>query len=347
MTFMQKGSGSALGQQGLVSFMVTLIMMIVITLIVIGFTQVTIRARGEAIDRQLSEQAFYAAESGVNKAVNKIKSLGGSSIPDQSGTCNGPDYPTGAIGSSPNVAITCLLVKPVVEDIRFAANQTSSTVVKLDTYEMNGVSPTNLTQIEVTWAAARGMSTDVVSDCADYDSGWPVSIGSCGFGVIRLDLMHFERNNNNLPPSGDTDTNTETFYLKPAQTAGAIPEAGSQKAHIGTANCLSGECKILIDLNGNFSTKRHYARISTLYRDSPVVKIDGTANGGDSANFAGVQALIDSTGRAQDVLRRVQVRYPTGIIHSPTPPAALESEVKICKRFTTSPTSFDLDAECL
>ena len=59
--------------KGLVSFMITIIMMLVITLIVIGFTQVSNRNRRESLDRQLSTQAFYAAESGVNEALKVLR----------------------------------------------------------------------------------------------------------------------------------------------------------------------------------------------------------------------------------------------------------------------------------
>lgn len=45
-------------------FMITIVMMVVISLIVVGFTQVANRNRRQSLDRQLSTQAFYVAESG-------------------------------------------------------------------------------------------------------------------------------------------------------------------------------------------------------------------------------------------------------------------------------------------
>jgi Tfp pilus assembly protein PilX len=55
-------------QAGMVAIMVTMILMIVISLIVVGFAQISRRNQRQALDRQLSTQAFYAAETGVNDA---------------------------------------------------------------------------------------------------------------------------------------------------------------------------------------------------------------------------------------------------------------------------------------
>ena len=59
-------------EKGMVSILVTMIMIIVITLIVLGFSQVARRNERESLDDQLSTQAYYAAESGVNAAVNYL-----------------------------------------------------------------------------------------------------------------------------------------------------------------------------------------------------------------------------------------------------------------------------------
>ena len=55
-------------ESGIVSLMMTLVIMLVISLIVIGIAQLSRREQRQALDNQLSTQAFYAAESGVNDA---------------------------------------------------------------------------------------------------------------------------------------------------------------------------------------------------------------------------------------------------------------------------------------
>ncbi len=347
MTHTQRASRNANDQRGLVSFMVTLIMMIVITLIVIGFTQVTIRSRGEALDRQLSEQAFYAAESGVNQVVNAIKTSSGTVTPQPS--CSGGGYTAAPIGSAPNAAVTCIIVDPVVDDIRFAANQQSSTVLKIEP------EPANLTELNIKWATASGVSDDI-NNCGDYTNpmgALPKTIDAdCGFGLLRLDLMHHVSGNDNVGVGEDLADSTVTYFFKPTLGGGVATtlSTGTPKANISNADCFNLEkmCTISIPIDPvTLSNQKFYARISTYYRDTQLVVIDGKSSL-VNASFKDVQVLIDSTGKAADVLRRVQARYPTGITHSMVPPASLGSEVKICKRFTSSsaPQLFAMDSAC-
>src|SRR5260370_15103164 len=55
-------------EAGIVSIMVTMITMIVISLIVLGFADIARNEQRNSLDDQLSTQAYYAAESGVNDA---------------------------------------------------------------------------------------------------------------------------------------------------------------------------------------------------------------------------------------------------------------------------------------
>ncbi len=50
----------------------------------------------------------------------------------------------------------------------------------------------------------------------------------------------------------------------------------------------------------------------------------------------GAQALVDSTGKATDILRRVQVRVAIGDTDT-APSYAIESTTSICKRFGVVP----------
>ena len=60
-------------ESGMASIIVTLIMSVVITLIVLGFAQVSTREQSNALQNQLSTTAYYAAESGINDVVNIIQ----------------------------------------------------------------------------------------------------------------------------------------------------------------------------------------------------------------------------------------------------------------------------------
>ena len=76
MMLMQKSSPKfdfqKLRERGVVSIMVSIVLMAVMTLIVLGFSEIARRDQRQTLDRQLSNQAFYAAEIGVNDAQQAI-----------------------------------------------------------------------------------------------------------------------------------------------------------------------------------------------------------------------------------------------------------------------------------
>ena len=55
-------------QRGIASLIITMVSMVIVTLIVLGFATLSRREQRQSLDRQLSTQAFYAAESGVEDA---------------------------------------------------------------------------------------------------------------------------------------------------------------------------------------------------------------------------------------------------------------------------------------
>jgi Tfp pilus assembly protein PilX len=331
-------------QRGLVSFMITLIMMLVISLIVIGFTQVTNRNRREQLDRQLSMQAFYAAESGVNAAATKIntdKGTPGGVVPQD--TCNGSDYSPTNLVADGSVGYTCVLVNPTVPQITTSANSKTSAVIDLDLRQSNGSNFPTGSQLDLsfTWSVAVGGKTDA-STCANPGT-LPTTVAapasSCGYAVLRIDLMKIGGALNATSLSGDT----VTYYMQPRPGSGsspAISDFTSKKAYLVAAACDSAKrtCTGTISLSGTAKTTNYYARISTLYQDTARLVIDGKNSIGNSAYFANAQAIVDVTGKAQDVLRRVQVTVPLQARDSTLiPQAAAQSTADVCKQFSTYP----------
>src|SRR5690349_5561347 len=93
---------SASRQSGMASIVITMVTMVVISLIVIGFATISRREQRQSLDQLLSSQAFYAAESGIEDATAIIKStLASGSTPTNKSDCttndpSGTNYPTGA-----------------------------------------------------------------------------------------------------------------------------------------------------------------------------------------------------------------------------------------------------------
>jgi hypothetical protein len=83
-----------------------------------------------------------------------------------------------------------------------------------------------------------------------------------------------------------------------------------------------------------------YLRLKSLYRSSPA-SIRAFNSAGTQVELVGAQAEIDATGRANDVLRRIQVRQvvTSGSVSPAFPEFALQSYRTMCKRLAVTGTS--------
>ena len=109
-------------------------------------------------------------------------------------------------------------------------------------------------------------------------------------------------------------------------------------------NGSSASCKLTIT---GLTSSQYYARVTSLYKDASL-QVTGTTTSGAAATFSDAQLMVDSTGKAQDELRRIQVRLSLLGLNSTGSTSntganstnqlsdyALESTDSICKRFAT------------
>ncbi|HKR82219.1 MAG TPA: pilus assembly PilX N-terminal domain-containing protein [Candidatus Saccharimonadales bacterium] len=326
-------------QSGLVSIMVTMILMIVMSLIVIGFAQISRRNQREVLDRQLSTQAFYAAESGVNDVRNLIRTNG--TPPAKTDCANTGAFYAGlqpVINAANNVSYSCVLVNPNPTQLQFnSIDNTSSTVIKIQPL----TAP--IKTLTLTYQPNASVATPVANCPATASNAFvPPANWKCGYGVMRMDLASTD---------GALDANT---LAASTMTTFAVPIAGAPGTTInyaaGTSNpktltgvsCNATNCKLNIDnMQVHFS---YYLRLSSLYMGVPL-QINGTDINGNAVKFVGAQVVVDSTGKAQDVLRRIQA-YVSATGRSDrnsNPDNAVSSFGPLCKRFSVTGDYFALD----
>lgn len=327
-------------EQGVVSIIVTLVMMIVITLIVLGFAQLSRREQAQSLDRHLSEQAFLAAESGVNDARSAIFKALQAGQPvgqkDECATTPAPGatnpYAFNPVIDGPNdVSYTCLLVSTKLKTIE----QTIAADGKSVSIPLNPTSG-NITKVHINWrlpappASLVGCAATVPASGTFPNSGaWP-----CPYGVLRIDMVPTDTNN--LKRS-DLLPNQRTAFLYPVTGAGTSVNYGTNsKGIIAGMSCTSTNCSIDINNVGTGSggsSNKYSMRLSAIYTGGTFT-ISGY-DGGTPVEFKDSQAQVDATGRAGGVLRRIQVRF------SVVPGAgnnngeyAIQSASSICKRFS-------------
>jgi len=314
-------------EAGMVSIMVTMILMIVISLIVVGFAQISRRNQREALDRQLSTQAFYAAETGVNDAADLIKTRvqSGQAITAKPSCASsgGGVYAglSGAIDNPAGVSYTCLMVDPAPRTLVYNSVGSTSIVVPLN------AASGNIANLSLIWNA-KSDSTTPMTGCpgSAVNAFSTTSNWNCGYGVLRVDLVP---TTGALSHAGLQAGQMTAFLVPTPGGTNTVTYAGGSGNNRVAVRCTNTNCNMTINGLGQPS---YYARISSLYRDVSL-QINATNGSGTPVNLTGAQAVIDSTGKAQDVLRRIRVNVPLTPNRNLLSDYAIQSTDAICKRY--------------
>lgn len=334
-------------EAGMVAIMVTLILMIVISLLVLGFAQLSRRNQRQALDRQLSTQAFYAAETGVNDAAELIDAAvsGGTVIPKKPdcASTGGGFYSSlsSVLDATKKVEYTCVLVDPSPMTLSYSDIATNSTVMPL--IATSG----NINDITITWQSKDSTSTPAdncpTSKTNNFSPTSPPTSWPCGYGVLRFDLVPTA--GSALSLSGLQSNMMTTFVMPLRPGSSGADTSPIDYAPGGTRNlvgivCSNTSCSLNIR---NLTQSQYYLRVSSLYK-AVSLQVSAAA-GGTAVSLQGAQAVVDVTGKAQDVLRRIQVRIPL-IASSSNQQSdyAIQSNDALCKRFSVMDGYFLNDA---
>ncbi len=321
-------------QHAFVSIFTVLIIMSVLTLITIGFSNVTRNAEKRALDNQLNTQAFYAAESGINDA--RIALAADPTLVKNDcqtgGTFTG--YNNG-LDAGLNVGYTCLLINSQPPDLRFDSvpveGNGNAKVVPFES--SNGAV---ITGFRVTWTGVNSTPT-----IPNYSGSYSDILGSRAqhgvgqLGMVRIDLV----------PTNSLDRGTiiprgYTFFLYPSQAlnapSGFVTNGTADQGGLLVAQCAAAPCSSTITLGNTIgSSNRYMMRLQALY--NPVsVTIDNLVTTSGGTSFQNAQAVVDVTGKANDVYRRVQARLPFAP-RGLSPAFAIQTADSLCKRVLAAP----------
>ncbi len=351
-------------QKGMVSITVTVVFIMVISLVVLGFSQVSRRNSREALDRQLSAQAFYAAETGVNDIMNEIaKTIEEKREVSDQDICKG-EYTRadGVVDKENDTSYSCALVNTKPDSLKYDNVTDNSIIVPLNSEEGY------LEENKFVWSPAREIKSDSeVSKCDKVGGQHPKGddwAKSCPYGVMRIDLMPI--NAGILSDSDEARKNTMTLFVYPKWNGGTnldnpttisypLDEDGAltgvvPQGKFEVASCNKDACAIKINglkfTNGYAKIRMIYnkaASIQVFAKNVPIKSIDNTISGGATEGKFEGQVVIDVTGKARDVLRRIQVRVsltggPTRTNYAGFSDYAIQSADSICKLYEVSPT---------
>lgn len=336
-------------EEGIVSIIVTMIIMAVLSLIVVGFAQLARREQREALDKQLSTQAFYAAESGINDALRRIED---GTLTDNKPTCDSNGTPfssTDILDNNSGVAYTCLIIDRTPSRLEFGSiTVDKSTVVPINPLDTSTdpATPVPLQSLDISWNKSDNTGSGyyfggaAASIAFPNTTTWDGVTGGSAAGILRLDL---------IPSDGGLSRATladrmYTVFLYPGDTApitssiSYAENGGGLGGSVERIRCVANnnprKCKVSI---GHLPSDTHYyARITSIYDNASVV-ITGTDALGRQVSFKDGQYVIDSTGKAGDVLKRIRVHKSAGATDYRYPTYAINSVQSICKQLEVYP----------
>lgn len=325
--------------QGFVSIFSVMIIMAILTLVAIGFSNVTRRTQRNTLDKQLNAQAYYAAESGINDARAALRTY-----PTLSQTkCKDPSSPAYSsfkydLDASTNTGYTCMLINSKLNDLVFDTVPLEGTSnPKMVAFESGDSEP--IKSFDVTWdATGAGAGTTAIPNNTAYPNIL-TSAASWGnkLGMLRIDLA---------PTDGGLDrssmaTGSYTFFLYPSTGASisnhTVLSGSNDQSGLVFVKCASGlsPCKATINLSPGTNAK-YMMRLQSIY-NIVKVSINNVKNSvGAGITLQNGQFVIDVTGRAADVFKRIQVRVPV-VINGQTSSFAVQSADSICKRLAINP----------
>lgn len=325
-----------LDENGFAPIIVSIIIVTVLSLLTIGFVTLANNNTKNALNLQLSNDAYYAAESGVNDAIAAI-THGFTSPKTTCPPIPGNQYLDNSQVNGPQDFYSCLLIDPTPASLQYSSVvSTQPTIALLSTIDSSG-NPVAPADFIFSWEPSAQVETPPYSfapssffptchsgalannngACLPMISDW-IQRGKPITGILRIALTPIG-NGNNVP----TDTSTTyTAFLYPLKGNGSINTApayspstvGASSGLEVSGNCsnVSSQpdvCTVEVPLGG-LTKSGFIMSMSSLYTSSQVT-VEAINNNGNQLLFRNAQTLIDSTGNDHGTQRRIQVRVST------------------------------------
>lgn len=190
-------------------------------------------------------------------------------------------------------------------------------------------------------------------------SSWTTTVAPNRPPIMRAQLVQY--NNTGGFTLSDLDNNTaskaysSTMFLYPSTVVGASTFTTARRMQTFSptnAKCNSSlasggyacSATLILPMSVAANDKTAFLNIKALYKKTHY-RIT-LLNGGALVQFHAIQPEIDSTGRANDLFRRVDSRVELGDITFPFPDAAVDLSNNFCKNFMVSDSTGDYETNC-
>lgn len=370
---MSRISGS---KKGAVSIFVVVFTALLITIVTVSFARLMLRDLQRASNNDLSQSANDAALAGVEdakRALTRYYQLPVDSRPTDLNSCNaiasllGGDSSTDTqVGDvSLQQAYTCVKVQLRTDDYvgTLSADQVQLIPLRpygeFDTVRVEWFSKDDMSGTGDVDLPAAGPTSDLPAP-----SGWPQNRPP----VLETQLIQTndtfrlsQFDDEDDPTDNQSNTNTLTLYPKqrineenrtPTSLAFLSDVRRTSTNSLSDVRCArsvaselyscSTDIRLPVPIDGSVNSRSNaYLRLTARYNSAhyKISMIQGT----NVVPFDGVQPAVDSTGRANDLFRRVAARIETAsnVVY---PGAAVDINGNFCKTFRVTDRLQDYDA---
>jgi Tfp pilus assembly protein PilX len=295
-------------QQGMASIMFAMFLVLGISLLAIGFATLVRNDQRQALDKTLSNQAQYAAESAINKIQSGIKN---GSITAANPNCDAGIIPTFTDG----ITVTCLTWDPSPTVIAHTALGSTPWSTPINT--------SGAQSLVIKWSPApsnprTGIYTGSVAN--------QLSLNGSNIPSLRLVLAQ----NSNIAGT------TGVVYIQPSSSNSnySLTSAANSTGGIATAGCDNASPKVCTATIGFNMGSEGLLSLASLNGSSDIKSVQAfaSANGsGSPLAISGAQAVITANAKSQDVSKRLvaYVSLPT----STWQPGFVASADALCKNY--------------
>lgn len=341
-------------EAGFASIVIAIVLVLLLSLTTVGFAQLMRSEEKSALDKHLSVQAEKAAESGINDAAKAINE--GFAQPK---TACGPWTDMSQAGAhfltkdtvgNSGIGYSCLLIDPTPLSL---AKSPVDDALHSWTFTITGINPDNTNDIVpihrviVGWQNKNGSGGFVTGGghafkkATDWhDTGvLRVSITPIASGLLSRDAMAAGTYSAYLYPDNKASTSAPGTSYYPASIGPNQGTIVDGNCHTGNPNQATGSDETLrycnVEISG-LSESNYLVQIRSIYQESDVSLIAFNTTLGKQIRIKNAQTIIDATGKAQDILRRIQVRVPSKDISIRTDYAAEVTDT-LCKQYQLTP----------
>lgn len=376
-----KKISNSYSQRGAVSLFIVVFAALLITIVTVSFVRIMLQDQNQASTTDLSQSAYDSAQAGVEDAKrallkyqdicnsggdcsaaastinsNVCNKAIGTTLKDVTLSNNEVKVQTGINSSNQTVldqAYTCVKITLNTDDYLGTLKANESNIVPLS-------STGSFDTVQIQWFSTKDASGTIN---LQNNSKVPLLKQWGGLNprppIIRAQFIQFSGSSGFTLGNFDSsivDNGANTLFLYPSTVGSTTLQlstdirktpTGAPKLIICSSPIANNvySCLAKIKLPKLITGADHtlFLHLSSLYNktDYRVTLLNGVT----PVQFNAVQPQIDSTGRANDLFRRVQTRVELTDVNFPYPEAAVDITGSFCKDFSVTDNSNDYNKD--